>query len=127
MNENGISIFRLSPSFFSLLAGSFIGASTNLLTNSYGQDLHDYYLYILVFLFLLSSLCFIWISMILEEIHQNNKSKDDIEEAINDELPKLWRLLLTGILLVLLSIFIFLTKDLSLNTLSNIIYKKEGI
>lgn len=100
-------ILFLSPSVYSLIAGSIISTSISLMMQinekSYGNV---YKLYLSSLLLFISAICFLYISIILEEKNRLYYEEETRKGKILDEDDRLLLALLTGSGLVLTSIVI---------------------
>jgi hypothetical protein len=112
------NIFLLSPSLFSLIGGSLIGAATNLLTNL--NDINKLNFYIIVIssaLILLSSLFFIWLSLTLEDNRHKQPDDELFLYNIEDSLPRLTKILVCGILFLIIGVSVLIYHNLMINSL----------
>lgn len=96
-----MAVFRLSPTFFSFLAGGFVSVATNLFTGILLDTgtRNPSFLYFSSALMLLGAGCLLGISLRLERVHSKARGSD-----IDPHLRNSQRWLLTNLILAASSI-----------------------
>lgn len=109
--------FSLSPSFYAIVSGALIGAAINLLTGLvFEPKKANNELLLSIVLIFLSSICFSFLSIFLEQLHEVKRGKDeatakhDFDKELHAKRHILRRLSIVGFFSIIAVIFIIIIK-----------------